>query len=311
MADIRSLLRNERQARRVTHPHLTYSTTGQLICMICHIQLKTESLWNKHLRSEQHAVRLQGIKEAGADRPPRALVPDQEQEEVDSVGADDPEILNYHAIEQTTDQTKPHTNGSKKRKADSEDEEDDSRIKKSRVSDISAESNTQVLQEDSLPPVIIPPTIGDNQPQVTINEDEYAAFERDIATPPPPSNALDALTASANIIAAPLSAAELAAQAREEAEMTGKERREADMEAEREDAARQMEEELDEMADLEERVRRLREKREAIRQGRVERGSIEVGAEEMIDKGLVGDDGQGEDDDDEEDIFDEWDTWAR
>ena len=303
MADVRSMLRNERQARRLTHPHLTYSTTGQLVCIICHVQLKTESLWNKHLRSQQHAMRLQKTQETGPDRPSGAPVPHEKEQEADSVGTDSPEILNEHAIEQTAAETKPHINGNKKRKADSEDEEDDSRTKKSRVSDIIAESTTHDPQEESLIPATTPQTNGDNKLQASINEDEYAAFERDIATPPPPSNALDALTASANIIAAPLSAAELAAQAREEAEMTGKERREAEMEAEKEDAARQMEEELEEMADLEERVRRLREKREAIRQGRVDEGSIEVGAEEMIDKG-------GEDDDDEEDVFDEWDTWA-
>src|SRR5579871_6145986 len=81
MADVRSLLRNERNARRISHPHATYSTTGTLVCLVCHIQLKSESLWNGHLRSAQHAMRLQRIRDGTLGRPPGAPAPEPQQPE--------------------------------------------------------------------------------------------------------------------------------------------------------------------------------------------------------------------------------------
>ncbi|KAH8816015.1 hypothetical protein F5884DRAFT_205181 [Xylogone sp. PMI_703] len=65
MADVRSLLRSERAARRIQHPYATYSTTGTLICRVCNTQLKSESLWDAHLRGTQHAMKLQKMKDAG------------------------------------------------------------------------------------------------------------------------------------------------------------------------------------------------------------------------------------------------------
>ena len=73
MADVRALLKSERATRQISHPHATYSTTGTLVCLVCHIQLKSESLWSGHLRSPQHAMRLQRMRtEAGAAAPDTA-----------------------------------------------------------------------------------------------------------------------------------------------------------------------------------------------------------------------------------------------
>lgn len=276
--------------------------------MVCHIQLKTESLWNKHLRSDQHAMRLQRVRDNALGRPPGAPPPPETDEDNEPVK--EGERINSQEMDDATNNNRDGTNGSKKRKADSEDEPDDSRNKKSRVSDISSEADQRgkpagPVAIDSDPSLLDGST---NAAEPAVDEDEYAAFERDIATPPPERSAL---TASAIIVAAPLSAAELAAQAREEAQSNGKERREAELEAEKEDAARRMEEELDEMAELEERVKRLREKREAIRKGTAEVKVVEVRAEEMVDKGSEVNDEQGEEDDEEDDELDEWGTWAR
>lgn len=311
MADVRSMLRTERQARRLTHPHLAYSTTGQLVCMVCHIQLKTESLWNKHLVSNQHAMRLQRIRDNALGRPPGAPAPldDEEDNAPTSANIDIIGHTNGDASDNTTNASINGTHGTRKRKADSESEEDDTRNKKSRVSDIAPEDDAVEPRADRTAPSDVAPTNGATYTlEPTVDEDEYAAFERDVATPP---RALNALTASATIVAAPLSAAELAAQARAEAQLTGKERREAELEAEKEDAARQMEEELDEMAELEERVRRLREKREAIRKGKGEPKVVGADVEEMVDKGSEGDDEQDEDDDGVDDELDEWGVWVR
>src|SRR5271156_4092529 len=119
MADVRSLLRNERNARRISHPHATYSTTGTLVCLVCHIQLKSESLWNGHLRSTQHAMRLQRIRDGTLGRPPGAPAPESEQQNQDQENEADSSEL--------ADPTGSQANGvsaakSNKRKADDGEE---------------------------------------------------------------------------------------------------------------------------------------------------------------------------------------------
>ncbi|KAL8826070.1 MAG: hypothetical protein Q9191_004026 [Dirinaria sp. TL-2023a] len=315
MADVRSMLRSERQARRLTHPHLAYSTTGTIVCLVCHIQLKSVNLWNKHLGSDQHAMRLQRIRDNALGRPPGAPPPPE-----------DPD-----------DQHSEPANGSKKRKADDLDE--DTRKKSKPTSSVAqqyfedeeaynaqfhlSESDEDSVDGDAQDTVIPEPAPTESQqpvpepaptvdpPKATegdgVDEDEWAAFERDVATPPPEPSAL---TAEATISAAPISAAELAAQSREEANVPRKSLREAELEAEKEDAARQMEEEFDQMAELEERVKRLREKREQLRAANAEGepaadkeiASSDRGSEEVAEKDDV---------DDSSDEFDEWDRWAR
>ena len=101
--------------------------------------------------------------------------------------------------------------------------------------------------------------------EATINEEQWEAFEREVASLPLlQQNTVKEVSSAAIIEAKPLSAEEIAAQAREE-QSRQREMREAEMEEEKEDATRKLENELDEMEELELRIRRLREKREAIR----------------------------------------------
>lgn len=316
MTDVRSLLRNERASRRIVHPQATYSTTGTLVCLVCHIQLKAESQWEKHLLSAQHAMRLQRIRDGTLGRPPGAPPPVEES-------------LN---------------GGGKKRKADDGEE----RAKKRRVqfeepipeapiegvSDAAADSDQDgqdgegstdtvtLITQPPLPPPPepskVPPTPSNHATNNTrsdnlsttnnhqaIDEDEWAAFEREVTTPPPTTSVL---TSEATISAAPLSAAEIAAQEREQANLQKKERMEAVVEGEREDAARRLEDEFEEMAGLEEKVKRLREQREALRKelkmkDEDDRMMSEEGNDADVDHG---DDSASEDEDE-----DEWDGWGR
>ena len=311
MADVRSMLRNERVARRMNHPHLTYSTTGTLVCLVCHIQLKSEALWNNHLKSNQHAMRLQRIRDNALGRPPGAPPP----------------------AENSNEQLPESTNSSKKRKAD--DSNRDIRKKSKSATGAPAgffdeEALYQDQSSDSEPQKVTkvhlrqlsdnPPQAGTKSPRnhqdqnptppttadpAAVDEDEWAAFERDVATPPPEPSAL---TAAATISAAPLSAAELAAQSREEDNLQKKSLREVELEGEKEDAARQMEEELDEMAEFDERVKRLREKREQLR-------LVNLTSRSMVhndsDGGGEGDDEHEADDDDEDDDADGFELWSR
>lgn len=145
-------------------------------------------------------------------------------------------------------------------------------------------------------------TINNHQ---TIDEAEWAAFEREVATPLPPTSLL---TSEATISAAPLSAAEIAAQEREQGNLQKKERMEAVVEGEREDAVRRLEDEFDEMAGLEEKVRRLREQREALRK---ENKTEDVHARMMSEEGNDADVDHGDDSASEDEDDDELDGWGR
>jgi hypothetical protein len=119
------------------------------------------------------------------------------------------------------------------------------------------------MQIPSRPATPSKPTeaIPTKKPEPQVDEDEWAAFEADIAT-------AEAQVQAANdavILAPAMSAEDIMKKTAEEEYNARKERQEAEIEGDKEDAARKMEEELEEMESLEVRVRRLREKREELR----------------------------------------------
>ncbi|KAE8445089.1 hypothetical protein EG329_013804 [Mollisiaceae sp. DMI_Dod_QoI] len=278
MADVRSLLKNERANRRIQHQHASYSTTGNLLCLVCHLQLKSESLWDNHLRSAGHIMRFQQAQEAEKEAP-------------------------------TT--TEPPT---KKRKA-SDDEDEGTIRKRSKAANGIPEGFFDPGQDEIIPlaphgiamqipsrpatPLKIVETPASKKPEPDVDEDEWAAFEADIAS-------AEAQVQAENdaVISAPaISAADLAKKSAEEDYATKKERQEAELEGDKEDAARKMEEELEEMEGLEARVRKLREKREALRRKEALAGrNAETLAPTSID--IPGE--EDEDDDDDEDYDDDW-----
>ncbi|KAJ5665808.1 uncharacterized protein N7477_008256 [Penicillium maclennaniae] len=134
----------------------------------------------------------------------------------------------------------------------------------------------------------------------TVDEDEWAAFEREVVAPTRTSHAPAAVVAEATISAAPVSNEELAEQQKTEKASAGR-TREAELEGEREDAARFMEEEFDEMDQLEERVRRLKHMREELRQKRSK--------DQTRDVPMVSEDQRAAESDSDEDDDEEWDDW--
>ncbi|KAJ4352799.1 hypothetical protein N0V85_009636, partial [Neurospora sp. IMI 360204] len=63
MADVRALLRQQRAARRIEHPHAAYTDTGKLVCVLCREHIKTEALWDGHIRNTGHRQRLQALQQ--------------------------------------------------------------------------------------------------------------------------------------------------------------------------------------------------------------------------------------------------------
>ncbi|KAL4896154.1 hypothetical protein BDV59DRAFT_172176, partial [Aspergillus ambiguus] len=143
-------------------------------------------------------------------------------------------------------------------------------------------------------------------PQATqaIDEDEWAAFERDVVAP---TRVPQAVAAAATISAAPMTAEEIAAQ-QEKDNQSMVRAREAEAEGEREDAARFLEDEFDEMEQLEERVRRLKQKREELRTKRALEDAETGPVNDQDDRAKANKEGE-EDDDDDDDGDDDWDNW--
>jgi zinc finger protein 830 len=182
---------------------------------------------------------------------------------------------------------------SRKRKAGQGDDDDRKRLK---------------AQEDAAPPSSLPHASLDPPtpaPPPVVDEDEWAAFERDMIQTAPP-----VIHASATISAAPVSADDLAAQAREE-QIARRSARDAEIEADTEEATLALEQEFDQMEELDERVRRLREKREALRIDR-QSDTLPDAPPPVVSPHLPEEDGDDDDDDDDDDDeFDDWTFGAR
>ncbi|KAI9827891.1 MAG: hypothetical protein M1826_006197 [Phylliscum demangeonii] len=271
-ADPRLLLRSELASRRINHPYVSYSSRGSLSCSLCQRAIKSPSLWESHLRSAQHLVRLRTLEPSSssttATRKRKAPFDD--------------------------DQTGGGGGGEEK------DDDSDGERKRARADEVVAAVGAVTSEQ---------------APLVVVDEDEWAAFEQDLALTAAHTESGNARTAPSIISAPAMSAAELLARQRSTAEpdadgMTSRESlreaRQAELEAEREEAARQLEREFEEMEGLEERVRRLRQKREQLRP------APGVGPERDADGDAgVADGGTGMMDapDEEESDVEEWDDW--
>lgn len=181
----------------------------------------------------------------------------------------------------------------KKRKASSLDSPAPDERKKAR----------SAMEEDEAPSI---PQRAPSQQQDTIEDAEFAAFEREMAELQQAQSAEATLKAAATISAAPMTAQDVAAQAREE-QSAQRGKRDVELEGEKEDALRLLEDEFEEMEVLEERVRRLRERREALRKANV--AAEATGGDEDGDVEEGEDEDENEDDDGESD--DDWNFGGR
>lgn len=239
MADVRALLAAERQSRRISHPHLTYSKNGALTCNVCSLHVKSEQLWPGHLKSLNHRKNVQRSSEPSSSRPAKR--------KIESVESDEGKERNYEV------------DSRKKPKSAPESQADNPPLPDPAV----PPETSPVSAGNQIPqPSHLEPSPGQQQPPppqappvVDVDENEWAAFERDVAEVVKPD------FGSATIEAAPVSAAQLAEQQRTNAVQ----QREDEAEAEKEDESRRMEEEFEVMEEMEDRIKRLRARREALR----------------------------------------------
>ncbi|KAJ6786401.1 hypothetical protein PWT90_03371 [Aphanocladium album] len=90
MADVRALLRQQRQSRRIEHPYAAYSEAGKLLCTLCREQIRAESQWESHLKGTNHQRRAVAAAKAAEDTPSELSesVPEKVQETQDAPAAD-------------------------------------------------------------------------------------------------------------------------------------------------------------------------------------------------------------------------------
>jgi zinc finger protein 830 len=174
--DPRALLRAARKERRVTHPHASYTSTGNLLCNLCEIPVKSEAAWGAHLHSTGHTLRLSREQDAAVAR-------------------------------------KAETGNGKKRKAGSpadeegSDGEDRKRVK---GSDVNNAVPTQQLPAEAAPAPAPPADeqANDDQADMDALEADLAALERETR--------VNAAVVGNTISAPAQTAEDIAAQAREE-----------------------------------------------------------------------------------------------
>ncbi|KAF4121406.1 hypothetical protein GMORB2_1813 [Geosmithia morbida] len=352
MSDARSLLRQQRAARRVTHPNAAYSDTGKLLCTLCREPIKSESLWESHISSEAHKKRQ--VASAAVRPSPNlttaaapAAVPstvNKRKHEEDQEMADRND--SYGRGDEDGDSQTDQDHKRKRIRPEGSSQTPPSAAARRRLSqtpsqgielqipsrpatprDSSASSSTTTAipsrttdnkTQSAIADVTAPPING--AAAISVDEDEWAAFEAEIAAADTTNNNYD----EATISGAAITAEELARQ-KEAGDQGGEghqrpSKPDTELQDEREDAKRALEDEMDEMRDLEAKVLRLKEKRDALRQ-RATSHSHEVGGEETkaaaaaVAKGQKEPNGKGnsvavvaEGDDDESDESDE-DDW--
>lgn len=293
MADVRSLLKNERAARRIQHKHAAYSTAGTLMCLVCHVQMKSESLWERHLRSPGHTLQLSKQQEAERERNAAADTNANEANAKKRKVNDEEEDIGYGTLKKRNKGTPTALEGFFVPATESPKERSQSPSK----SAIPLEM--QIPSRPATPAIISKPSPPIKQG--TVDEDEWAAFESDIAAAEVPTE-----DKSEAVISAPaMSTAEVEARSAEEEKRCRKEKMEAELEGDKEDADRKLLEEFEEMESLEQRVKRLREKREALRLR--EKGAGPTPTEKMPTEPLAADGTLEDDEDDEDEEEDDWD----
>ena len=290
MADVRALLAAERQARRISHPFLTYTKSGQLLCNACNLNVKSAALWEGHLRSANHR---KNAAKAAEERSTKSLKRklddvDESDEEAPLPEDDIRKKPKPRAVSHAED-----SNGINGKASEGRELPQVQKTVRFDVQDPPSEErdvpDPEFPPEEELVPLKEEPPTGD--------DDEMAAFERDIASLEQQPD-----FSAATITAAPVSAAELEEQQREDK----RKHQELEVEDEIDEEGRKLEEEFEAMEELEDRINKLKERREALRVGGNERSAVVASASIPTAQapGKKDKDSGGESDDDDD--VDDW-----
>ena len=313
MADVRALVAAERKTRRITHPYASYTKSNLLSCNLCHLVIKSESLWDGHLRSANHKKNVKAAT-TGADEkplPPPTIKPSLKRKIEDVDDNDSRESVQGQDVERGT-VTKKTKSRQVSFAADVQEIPEPKDVRAIEKDDDLEGTASEQLSDEWTVVAGLDTNTGPSPSSQTIDEDEWAAFEREVGP------LAQADYSNATISAAPVSAAELKAQ--EDTNEDRGRRSATDAEDEREDEQQRIQDEFDILEEMEERVKRLRDRRDALRKAnnmeeepdtvaRAEEGEVDAGT---LTKNTIvpGEDGQEEDsddnNDDDDDDVDDW-----
>ncbi|KAK6859092.1 hypothetical protein PG995_004945 [Apiospora arundinis] len=294
MSDARSLLRAHRAANRIEHPHAAYSDAGKLLCKLCHEAVKSETLWDTHLRSAAHRQKLTALQQQAQQSQQQSSSSSSSRPAAEPTESEQTTTSTNAAAAAPAGTTTTTINHKRKHGVDEDDMdmedvadagEDGVEIAipsrpatpgvNGRSPLIGSGSDSTSTPVTSAPGSFTVTTTAATAPAATstsksVDEDEWALFEAEIAVADEdaPAETTKPVSGSEAVISAPaLTADQLAAKSQEEENERRKLRFDAELADEREDATRALEDEFDEMEELEARVRRLKEKREELRRG--------------------------------------------
>jgi zinc finger protein 830 len=157
MADVRSLLKQARQARRITHPYAKYNSQGTLYCTACTQKIASEALWDTHIQSALHKEKVRNVIREGQRKAKRGIAATAMDEEDEEEGE-----------------------SRKRLKVEEEPESEEEEVVA--VPDVPAQEEVPEEAgggEDALPADFFDPGL---QPVKTgVDEDEWAKFQSEIA----------------------------------------------------------------------------------------------------------------------------------
>ncbi|KAK6534983.1 hypothetical protein TWF281_006283 [Arthrobotrys megalospora] len=282
-ADARKLLAASRKSRRITSPYASYSLAGALFCNICsNTPIKSESLWDAHVASAQHksnVARRGGTVSSGKSSNKRPA-------EASSSGDSRNGTTDGPAASKRLKTAKADVKNLALPVGffdDDDDEDEEGIISTGEVIEPDDDENPTVAavegtnqqppqpastsSSSKLPADFFSTTSTSSKPKETDLDDEWAAFQADIAEeekeePTGQSNP----TANHTISAPALTAAQIQQQDDQTTSSMNARNARTIAEEEMEDARAAMAEFFDEQSSLEERVARLKERREMLRQ---------------------------------------------
>ena len=150
MSDIRSLLKQARQTRRITHPYAKYSSIGSLYCTACTQKISSEVLWESHISSSSHKQKVKDVIRASQQKAKRGIAATLMEEEL---------------LEEEQESNKRVRIEEPQPEPESEPEK--------------GETKSVVTGEETLPEGFFDP--GQKPRKVGVDEDEWKQFQVDIA----------------------------------------------------------------------------------------------------------------------------------
>jgi zinc finger protein 830 len=164
MSDVRSLLKQARQARQIAHPHAKYNPQGTLYCTACTQKIASEALWETHIQSIAHKEKVKNVIHGGQRKAKRGIVATALEDEEEKEEEERRKRLKVPVEPE-----------------DEEEEEEEELIQEEPLPSepVTVEGEEKGTGDDALPADFFDP--GSRLMKSGVDEDEWAKFQSEIA----------------------------------------------------------------------------------------------------------------------------------